>query len=111
MKRNILDYVDDAIEYGHHCFSKRGRPKLLNRRGKKGKRSTRPPIKIVPEEIPIIKKERNIMDTAESATAELMMAENVPLELNLSFSELSKVNESLANLHAEDRMVSNDALF
>lgn len=26
-KRSLLDYVDEAMEYGHYCFSKRGRPK------------------------------------------------------------------------------------
>lgn len=27
INRNILDYVDEALVYGHTCFSKRGRPK------------------------------------------------------------------------------------
>eukprot|EP00826_Nyctotherus_ovalis_P028396 TRINITY_DN2243_c0_g3_i2.p1 TRINITY_DN2243_c0_g3~~TRINITY_DN2243_c0_g3_i2.p1 ORF type:complete len:271 (-),score=51.40 TRINITY_DN2243_c0_g3_i2:100-912(-) len=27
INRNILDYVDEALIYGHTCFSKRGRPK------------------------------------------------------------------------------------
>eukprot|EP00826_Nyctotherus_ovalis_P037153 TRINITY_DN3373_c0_g1_i1.p1 TRINITY_DN3373_c0_g1~~TRINITY_DN3373_c0_g1_i1.p1 ORF type:complete len:214 (+),score=53.54 TRINITY_DN3373_c0_g1_i1:603-1244(+) len=27
VKGCLLDYVDEAIEYGHYCFSKRGRPK------------------------------------------------------------------------------------
>lgn len=27
ISHNLLDYVDEAIEYGHKCFCKRGRPK------------------------------------------------------------------------------------
>lgn len=27
VSNNLLDYVDDAIKYGHTCFCKRGRPK------------------------------------------------------------------------------------
>eukprot|EP00826_Nyctotherus_ovalis_P033633 TRINITY_DN2735_c0_g4_i1.p1 TRINITY_DN2735_c0_g4~~TRINITY_DN2735_c0_g4_i1.p1 ORF type:complete len:162 (-),score=27.71 TRINITY_DN2735_c0_g4_i1:122-607(-) len=33
-KKNLLEYVDDAIKFGHYCFCKRGRPrKDTNKRG------------------------------------------------------------------------------
>ena len=28
-KTELLNYVDDALEYGHYCFSKRGKKKLM----------------------------------------------------------------------------------
>lgn len=37
-KQNLLNYIDDAIEYGHHCFNKRGRPRKSH--NKLAKRST-----------------------------------------------------------------------
>lgn len=92
VKANILDYVDDALEYGHNCFSKRGRPKKHNKhshaggrgRGLKGPGGSQKGQKSA------------LMDTAESCKGE--EAQDTVVELNLGFKEIMNVNQSMINL-------------
>eukprot|EP00826_Nyctotherus_ovalis_P004765 TRINITY_DN11050_c0_g3_i2.p1 TRINITY_DN11050_c0_g3~~TRINITY_DN11050_c0_g3_i2.p1 ORF type:complete len:143 (+),score=18.30 TRINITY_DN11050_c0_g3_i2:685-1113(+) len=92
IKPNILDYVDDALEYGHSCFSKRGRPKKHNKhshasgrgRASRGSGSSQR------------ERKSTLMDTAESCKEEEV--QNTVVELNLGFKEIMNVNQSMINL-------------
>lgn len=63
IKHNILGYVDDALEYGHTCFSKRGRPRKTD----KHIPNFTDAIPLESKQEPVAEKEQdNVLDTAES---------------------------------------------
>lgn len=111
-KRNILDFVDDALEYGHYCFSKRGRPRLIEKHPPKGSLSSLPTHEEQGSvQIPLVAQE-DLMDTSEWSTTESPRQEDREeiLELNLSSKEIINVNQSMINLlKLKDRIKVEDA--
>jgi len=80
-KKNLLDYVDDAIDYGHNCFCKRGRPKKNTKENDK--------MQEVLEE----KKEEEPIKQSESKPKQPVSTTNPPAEFSsLSGSASNQVN-------------------
>lgn len=47
INQNILDYVDEALESGHTCFSKRGRPKKVLKNAEKSEKNKEVKVEVV----------------------------------------------------------------
>lgn len=107
IKHNILDYVDEALEYGHTCFSKRGRPRKID---KQVQEIYQPEIlkeeKQEVEAPPQVKEVASLMDTAESPKVEEQT--DLAFKLDLSLKEIINVNQSMFNLHRLEESI-NDA--
>lgn len=101
-KQNILNYVDEAINYGHNCFNKRGRPKKSQEIPEDSQR----PISEVPQDLPpplpvLPKPEINLTSPTYKAVVSLA-------EPRRNFG-----NESLSGIHENSTTISkevNDAI-
>lgn len=104
IKHNILDYVDEALEYGHTCFSKRGRPRKTDKQVQEPKilKEEKQEVKVQSQ----VKEVSSLMDTAESPKAK--EREDLLFKLDLSLKEIINVNQSVLNLHSLEGSV-NDA--
>lgn len=116
INQNILDYVDEALESGHTCFSKRGRPKKVIRNAEKSEKNKEvkvevvapapqpipynPPISALPSP-PILNAQRF---PSEERALDLMMESLIPpktksdVELNKKLVELINLQQTIIGM-------------